>query len=81
MSAVDLAISKVKKLSPSEARELLLWLDNRKSATAKHPTRRRRKKRKPLTMAELKKWEDSIRLTTDWEPPRMPNEMVKPFVF
>jgi hypothetical protein len=76
-----MAVNKVKKLSPSEARELLHWLDSRKPAAAKRPTRTRRKKRKRLTMAELRKWEDSIRLTTDWEPPRMPNDMVKPFVF
>jgi hypothetical protein len=78
---VDLAISKVKKLSPTEARELLQWLNSRKALTGKRPARAPRKRRKPLTMAELKKWHDSIRLTTDWEPPRMPNEMVKPFVF
>jgi hypothetical protein len=30
-------------------------------------------------MKKLKAWQDSVRLTTDWEPPRMPDDLVKPF--
>ncbi|HEX3717467.1 MAG TPA: hypothetical protein VH595_05815 [Verrucomicrobiae bacterium] len=32
-------------------------------------------------MKKLKAWEDSVRLTTDWEPPRMPDELVNVDVF
>ena len=27
---------------------------------------------------KLKAWQDSVRGTTDWEPPRMPDDLVKP---
>jgi hypothetical protein len=28
-------------------------------------------------MQKLKAWQDSIRFTTDWQPPRMPDDLVK----
>lgn len=80
MSAVELAVKKVKKLSASEARELLGWLAARKSGSSRPGARDPRHKR-PRTMKELKAWHDSIRFTTDWEPPRMPDDLVKPFQF
>jgi hypothetical protein len=81
MSAVELAVKKVKKLSARQARELLGWLDERqtngKSSTRPGPKSRQsalaRRKQK------FKEWHDSVRGTTDWEPPRMPDDLVKPF--
>jgi len=80
MSSVELAVRKVKKLSDRQARDLLGWLASRPSAAVRQPTRSRRTKR-PRTMKELKAWQDSVRGTTDWEPPRMPDDLVKPFRF
>ena len=82
MSAVELAVKKVKKLSAEQARELLGWLDARKANGT--PAKRRpkpwwRKGTPRQRMKKLKEWEDSVRLTTDWEPPRMPDDLVKPF--
>lgn len=82
MSAVELAVRKVKKLSDRQARELLGWLDAvRANGTALQ--RRPRTKRRTTTahqrLMKLKAWEDSVRGTTDWEPPRMPGDLVKPF--
>jgi hypothetical protein len=77
VSAVDQAIAKVKKLSPTEARELLNWLSNRSAQAVKRSSKPRRKRRAPLSQAQFKKWQDSVRLTTDWEPPRMPNDLVE----
>ena len=82
MSTVELAVGKVKKLSARQARELLEWLNARKSnASALKQSSRatRRKTTASQRMKELKKWEDSVRGTTDWEPPRMPDDLVKPF--
>ena len=82
MGAVEIAVKKVKKLSPSQARELLNWLDGRK--TNGTPVKRRRlpwwrQGTARQRMKKLKAWQDSVRLTTDWEPPRMPDDLVKPF--
>ena len=30
-------------------------------------------------MQKLKAWQDSVRGTTEWEPPRMPDDLVKSF--
>ena len=82
MSTVELAVRKVKKLSGRQARELLGWLDERQpNGTArKQPSRTARRKPKVRrSMKKLLAWYDSIRLTTDWEPPRMPDDLVKPF--
>jgi hypothetical protein len=82
MSTVELAVNKVKKLSAPQARELLGWLDARQAnvTSLKKPARRsRRKTTARRSMQKLKEWHDSVRGTTDWEPPRMPDDLVKPF--
>jgi len=82
MSAVELAVNRVKKLSASQARELLGWLDGRKASGTVAKRRSQpwwRKGTPQQRMKKLKAWEDSVRLTTDWEPPRMPDDLVKPF--
>jgi hypothetical protein len=77
MSAVELAVRKVKKLSHREARELLSWLDKRQAGLSqKKPARRKVVGNR--SMRKLKAWQDSVRFHTDWEPPRMPAELVKP---
>jgi hypothetical protein len=82
MSSVELAVRKVKKLSSREARELLGWLAARQPdrTSLKQPVRAaRRKAAVRRSMQKLKAWQDSVRGTTDWEPPRMPDDLVKPF--
>jgi hypothetical protein len=82
MSAVELAVRKVKKLSARQARELLGWLDVRRAngtALQRRPRAKRRKATAHQRLMKLKAWEDSVRGTTDWEPPRMPDDLVKPF--
>lgn len=77
MSTVQLAVKKVKGLSDHQAQALLDWLakqEPRPRAVKKPATRRRKRKQ---TMADLMAWYDSIRLTTDWEPPRMPDDLVQ----
>ena len=84
MSAVELAVKKVKKLSARQAKELLGWLDARqpKETALKQPARTgRRKTSVRRSVQKLKAWQDSVRGTTDWEPPRMPDDLVKPFRF
>jgi hypothetical protein len=82
MSTIELAVKKVKKLSDSQVRELLSWLDKRqpKASALKSSSKRpaRRKAKTYPSMRELLAWYDSVRLTTDWEPPRMPPDLVKP---
>jgi hypothetical protein len=81
MSAIELAVEKVKKMSARQAQELLVWLDDRQ-ANGKSPTRLRRNSRQSALASrkqKFKKWHDSIRGTTDWEPPRMPDDLVKPY--
>jgi hypothetical protein len=81
MSTVELAVRKVKKLSVGQARELLGWLTARQpsGAALKPPTRAsRRKTTARRSMQKLKAWQDSVRGTTDWQPPRMPDDLVKP---
>ena len=79
MSTVQLAVKKVKGLSDHQAQALLDWLakqESRPRAVKKTATPRRKRRRKQ-TMADLMAWYDSIRGTTDWEPPRMPNDLVQ----
>ena len=76
MSAVELAVKEVRKLSPHEAKELLAWLGQKKAKGAS-----RKKKNRRVSNKQMKNWYESIRLTTDWEPPRMPEDLVKPFSF
>lgn len=80
MSAVELAVRKVKNLSEREAGELLAWLDAqparaRKTSRPKIPADKAAKAlaRRKLKMAKF--W-DSVRRTTDWEIPRMPGDLV-----
>jgi hypothetical protein len=80
MSAVELAVKKVKKLSAPQARELLSWLDARRANGTAAKKRRRqpwwRKGTARQRKAKLKAWHDSVRGTTDWEIPRMPDDLV-----
>ena len=81
MSAVELAVRKVKKLSARQARELLSWLNARQAnGTLLNQLSRasRRKSSARRSMKELKAWQDSIRFTTNWQPPRMPDDLVRP---
>ena len=81
MSAVALAVRKVKKLSARQAKELLGWLTARQpnGTDVKQPSRpARRKTTARRSMQKLKAWHDSVRGTTDWTPPRMPDDLVKP---
>ena len=81
MSTVELAVRKVKKLSVPEARELLGWLTARQSNGISLKTASRTARRKTTvrrSMQKLKAWQDSVRGTTDWQPPRMPDDLVKP---
>ena len=76
MSAVEIAVRKVSKLSAEEARELLSWLAAKPPNGGALPTSSRKPRRKTTArqrMKKLKAWHDSVRLTTDWEPPRMPD--------
>ena len=82
MSAIELAVSKVKKLSARQANELLGWLDTRQPngiALKRSSLTARRKTPVRRSMQKLKAWHDSVRFTTDWQPPRMPDDLVKPF--
>ena len=61
--------------------ELLGWLDKQQAngTSLTQPSRTSRRKRKTRhSMKELMAWYDSIRGTTDWQPPRMPDDLVKP---
>jgi hypothetical protein len=81
MSAVELAVRKVKKLSAHQARELLGWLTARQpnGTSLKQSARTsRRKTTARRSMQKLKAWQESVRGTTDWQPPRMPDDLVKP---
>ncbi len=81
MSTVELAVRKVKKLSARQARELLGWLTAQQAdgTSLKQPSRiSRRKTTARRSMQKLKAWQDSIRFTTNWQPPRMPDDLVKP---
>ncbi len=79
MSAVELAVKKVRNLSEVEARILLHWLADQQKRKKPHisptPGKSRQRSVKPA-MRRLMKWYDSIRGTTDWEIPRMPSDPV-----
>ncbi len=80
MSAVELAVKKVKKLSAPQARELLGWLDKRQAkgtAVKRRPKPWWRRGTARQRKAKLKAWNDSVRGTTDWEIPRMPDDLVQ----
>ena len=77
MTTVERAVKKVKTLKPSQAQALLDWLAQQPPATPRKRPGTRRKSRRPQTMKDLMAWHDSIRRTTDWEPPRMPNDLVQ----
>jgi hypothetical protein len=81
MSAVELAIKEVKKLSAPQARELLGWLDKRQGngKSSVRPRRTSRQSALARRKQKFKEWHDSVRGTTDWEPPRMRDHLVKPF--
>ncbi len=83
MSTIELAVSKVKKLSARQAKELLGWLSARQpNGIAKTPRTARSKAAAHQRMKKLKAWHDSVRFTTDWQPPRMPDDdSFKPFRF
>jgi hypothetical protein len=82
MSAVELAVRKVKKLSARQVKELLGWLDARQSSgVARSSQVPQRKSAARQRMKKLLAWHDSVRGTTDWTPPRMPDDLVKPFQF
>ena len=85
MSTIELAVRKVKKLSARQAKELLGWLTARQpnGTAVKQPSRpARRKTSARRSMQKLKAWQDSVRFTTDWQPPRMPDDdSFKPFRF
>jgi len=81
VSAVELAVRKVKKLSDRQARELLGWLAKRQpngTAQERRAQATRRKAKARRSMRQLMAWHDSVRGTTDWQPPRMPDDLVKP---
>lgn len=81
MSAVELAVKKVRNLSARQARELLAWLRLRQ-VTRRSPKQKSRNTRRQTLIRrsrrKLKAWHDSLRFTTNWEPPRMPDDLVKP---
>ena len=80
MSTVQLAVKKVKSLSDTQAEALLDWLAQQETARRAPAPKRaasRRKSRRRQTMRDLMAWYDTIRGTTDWEPPRMPNDLVQ----
>jgi hypothetical protein len=80
VSAVELVVRKVRKLSDRQARELLGWLDKQRScgsARQRSTPSSRPKSKARRSMRELMAWYDSVRGTTDWQPPRMPDDLVK----
>jgi hypothetical protein len=55
------------------------WLTERQSDGTAQPSRKaRRKTTIRRSMKKLKAWQDSVRGTIDWTPPRMPDDLVKP---
>jgi hypothetical protein len=80
MSAVEMAVKKVKTLPVSEVRDLLSWLNSRQAGGRSRKKVSGAVRRKPTaqrSMRRLKAWQNSVRFTTDWEPPRMPDDMVR----
>jgi hypothetical protein len=81
MSTVEIAVRKVKKMSPRQAKELLGWLAAKRLPLSRPARNAKRKISRPGSMKELKAWHASVRGTTDWEPPRLPDDSVKTFRF
>jgi hypothetical protein len=81
MSTVEIAIKKVRKLSPRQARALLGWLDKHQAGGNSSTGSRRAPRQLGLARRKqaFKEWQESVRGKTNWEPPRMPNDLVKPF--
>jgi hypothetical protein len=78
VSTVEAAVRKVRSLSESQAKALLDLLAARPALLSKAPIRRSGKKGKGRpTMRQIMDWYASIRGTTDWEPPRMPDDLVR----
>ena len=72
MSALEIAVRKVKGLSERQAKALLDWLLQQEKLSRAHKSSTRgarRKRKRRQSMRELMAWYDSIRRTTDWEPP------------
>jgi hypothetical protein len=78
MSTVELAVRRVQKLSARQARELLGWLDEHQGngSRSDRPQHRPRQSALARRKQKLREWYDSVRGTTDWEPPRMPDDLV-----
>ena len=79
MSSIEIAVRKVKDLSESQARDLLDWLaarPERSRVRRRLPQGVRHKRKTCPSMRKLRTWYDSIRGTKDWDPPRMPPEVV-----
>jgi len=74
MSAVELAVKEVRKLSARQARELLGWLGARQAPRRVRKTPAARRAAATRRMKKMLAWHDSVRLTTDWEPPRIPDD-------
>jgi hypothetical protein len=64
---IEQAVTRVRELSTQEVRELLGWMKERKTKPAS-----RRKSRSLLA------WSQAVRGTTDWQPARMPDDLVNP---
>jgi len=77
VSAVEMAIREVKRLSPKQAKKLLAWLQQLEGTPAAKTRPRHRKRTSVRTTQRLMAWYDSIRGTTDWEIPRMPDDLVR----
>jgi hypothetical protein len=80
MSTVELAVRKVRRLSSRQARELLDWLAAREpsgGSVDQQPRTSRRKPKPRRSMQKLLAWYDDVRGTTDWQPPKMPDDLVK----
>ena len=76
MSAVELAVNKVKRLSQTEAQQLLAWLSSRPSA-APVAAKKGAGITRSISRPNLKAWRKSVQLKTDWEPQRMPDDVAK----
>lgn len=80
MSAVEIAIEEVRKMSPSEAKELLAWLGAHRSKDGETRAEGDDARRRPGGRRSIKKieaWYDSIRFRTNWEPRRMPDDLAR----
>jgi len=72
-----MAIREVKRLSPKQAKKLLAWIEQLQGTPAIRARAPRRKRASARTTQQLMAWYDSVRGTTDWEIPRMPDDLVR----